>query len=50
MINHNGNPYVRYKGEKLYGNVLLSYLDEKHAEQVSQGLVVEGEEKSNYPF
>ncbi|KAK5138054.1 hypothetical protein LTR08_005852 [Meristemomyces frigidus] len=38
-----GGDVARYKGRERYGGVLLEYLDGKHAEQVREGLVVEGE-------
>jgi hypothetical protein len=42
----------RYKGKEMYGDVLLEYLDKKHAEQVEGGLDVDGEEDvaRGYPF
>ncbi|KAL6157445.1 hypothetical protein ACJQWK_06819 [Exserohilum turcicum] len=48
-----GDDVSRYKGKERYGEVLLEYLDRKHAEQVAQGLVVEGGEDEaarGYPF
>ncbi|KAG9190157.1 alpha-1,2-mannosyltransferase [Alternaria panax] len=47
-----GEDVSRYKGKEMYGDVLLEYLDRKHAEQVEAGLDVEGEEKvaRGYPF
>lgn len=46
-----GDDVSRYKGKERYGDVLLEYLDRKHAEQIERG-VVEGEEEteSAYPF
>ena len=41
---------IRYKGEKLYGNVILPFLDQKHQEQIEKGLVADGDEKQNYPY
>ncbi|KAI5124771.1 hypothetical protein M0805_005405 [Coniferiporia weirii] len=39
-----------YKGERLYGDAILPYLDMMHSEQVKNG-VIEGDCKtSNYPF
>lgn len=47
-----GDDVSRYKGKERYGDVLLEYLDRKHAEQKERGVVVEGEEEaeSAYPF
>jgi hypothetical protein len=47
-----GEDVARYKGRERYGDVLLAYLDQQHAEQVEQGLVREGEddEGTGYPF
>jgi len=47
-----GDDVSRYKGKERYGEVLLEYLDKKHAEQVERGLDVEGEEETGrgYPF
>ncbi|KAL5527541.1 hypothetical protein ACEPAG_6342 [Sanghuangporus baumii] len=39
-----------YKGEGLYGPTLLAYLDQKHAEQIRNGIVAEDDRSSNYPF
>lgn len=38
-----GDDVSRYKGKEKYGEVLLEFLDRKHAEQVSRGLGAEGE-------
>jgi hypothetical protein len=41
----------RYKGRERYGEVLLEYLDQKHAEQVAAGLDVDKEDEvRSYPF
>lgn len=41
----------RYKGKERYQEVLLEYLDRKHAEQVAAGLDVEKEDEVRaYPF
>jgi hypothetical protein len=43
----------RYRGRQQFGDVLLEYLDKKHAEQVEKGVVVEGRmegDESRYPF
>lgn len=41
----------RYKGKERYGDVLLEYLDKKHAEQVRDGLDLEKEDEvRKYPF
>ena len=47
-----GEDVSRYKGKEMYGDVLLEYLDRKHAEQVEAGLDIEGEEEvaRGYPF
>ncbi|CAN9411110.1 unnamed protein product [Alternaria sp. RS040] len=47
-----GEDVSRYKGKEMYGDVLLEYLDKKHAEQVEGGLDVDGEEDvaRGYPF
>ncbi|KAH8118502.1 hypothetical protein DFH11DRAFT_1567653 [Phellopilus nigrolimitatus] len=39
-----------YKGERLYGDTILPYLDMKHAEQIRDGIAVEGDTSSNYPY
>jgi Protein of unknown function (DUF3445) len=42
---------ARYKGQEVYQDVLLEYLDRKHKEQVEKGVVAEdGEQPSNYPW
>jgi len=44
---------ARYRGRQQFGEVLLEYLDNKHAEQVEKGVVVEGRmegDESRYPF
>lgn len=46
-----GDDVARYKGRERYGEVLLEYLDKRHAEQVAAGLNVEREEEvQSYPF
>lgn len=46
-----GDDVSRYKGREMYGDVLLEYLDKRHAEQVTAGLKVEEEEDVRaYPF
>ncbi|CAA9957383.1 DUF3445 domain containing protein [Pyrenophora teres f. maculata] len=46
-----GDDVSRYKGKDKYGDVLLDYLDRKHAEQVAAGLDVEREEDVRaYPY
>jgi hypothetical protein len=39
---------VRHKGRKIYEDVLLKYLDEKHAEQCKTG--VASSNLNSYPF
>lgn len=42
---------AKYKGQEVYQDVLLEYLDRKHKEQVEKGVVTEdGEQPSNYPW
>lgn len=45
-----GNDVSKYKGKERYGDVLLGYLDQRHREQVEEGVVREEEEESRYPF
>lgn len=47
-----GEDVSRYKGRERYGEVLLEYLDQKHAEQVARGLDFsqEGEQSKAYPW
>jgi len=46
-----GDDVSRYKGKEKYEEVLLEYLDQKHAKQVAEGLDVEAEEeKTAYPY
>lgn len=46
-----GDDVSRYKGKEKYGDVLLEYLDKKHAEQVARGLDLSREEEVRaYPF
>ena len=40
-----GDDVARYKGREMYGDVLLGYLDQRHREQVEEGLEVEREEE-----
>ena len=46
-----GDDVAKYKGRERYQDVLLEYLDRKHAEQVANGLEVEKEEEVHqYPY
>ena len=46
-----GEDVSKYKGKEMYEDVLLEYLDKKHAEQVARGLEVEKEDEvRSYPF
>jgi alpha-1,2-mannosyltransferase len=46
-----GDDVARYKGKEKYQDVLLDYLDKKHAEQVANGLELEKEDEvSSYPY
>ncbi|KAK0714084.1 hypothetical protein B0T26DRAFT_742502 [Lasiosphaeria miniovina] len=46
-----GDDVSRYKGKERYGDVLLEYLDKKHAEQVERGLDMSREDKARaYPY
>ncbi|KAF4551354.1 Hypothetical protein D9617_13g098520 [Elsinoe fawcettii] len=46
-----GDDVSKYKGKAKYGDVLLRYLDEKHEEQVRNGLDPEKEDElRKYPF
>jgi hypothetical protein len=46
-----GDDVAQYKGRERYGDVLLEYLDQKHEEQVANGLDVEQEEEvRSYPW
>jgi alpha-1,2-mannosyltransferase len=46
-----GDDVAQYKGRERYGDVLLEYLDQKHEEQVANGLDVEQEEEvRRYPW
>lgn len=46
-----GDEVAVYKGRERYGNVLLDYLDEKHEEQLKNGLVLEKEDEvRKYPW
>ncbi|KAL4996611.1 hypothetical protein BDV10DRAFT_195795 [Aspergillus recurvatus] len=46
-----GDDVAKYKGRAKYGDILLEYLDRKHAEQVAAGLNLEKEdEMRSYPF
>jgi alpha-1,2-mannosyltransferase len=41
----------RYKGKERYQDVLLEYLDQKHEEQIKDGLDLEEEEEIRaYPY
>ncbi|EJD01283.1 uncharacterized protein FOMMEDRAFT_21702 [Fomitiporia mediterranea MF3/22] len=39
-----------YKGEGLYGPTILPYLDQKHAEQIRNGIIAEDDTTANYPY
>ncbi|CAE6410503.1 unnamed protein product [Rhizoctonia solani] len=41
---------AEYKGQHLYVDAVLSYLDERHRHQVENGIVQEGRQDENYPF
>ena len=46
-----GDDVSKYKGKEKYQDVLLEYLDGRHAEQVEAGLDLEKEEEvRSYPF
>ncbi|KAI9696100.1 MAG: hypothetical protein M1836_005931 [Candelina mexicana] len=46
-----GDDVSKYKGRERYQDVLLEYLDEKHQEQVANGLAVEKEDEvRSYPY
>jgi hypothetical protein len=46
-----GDDVSKYKGKDRYQEVLLEYLDRKHAEQVEAGLDVEKEDEvRSYPY
>ncbi len=46
-----GDDVSRYKGRERYQDVLLEFLDEKHREQVADGLDVEKEDEvRSYPY
>ena len=47
-----GADVAKYKGRANYEDVLLDYLDEKHREQVEQGIINEDniKEKESYPY
>ena len=46
-----GEDIARYKGRERYGDVLLEYLDKKHAEQVARGLDLSREDEVRaYPY
>ena len=47
-----GDDVSRYKGREVYGDVLVEYLDQKHEEQVRQGIVPEdgSETEGKYPW
>lgn len=43
--------YARYKSRDRLASVILPYLDEYHAKQVTEGLIGEDEQpKTDYPF
>ncbi|CAE6507270.1 unnamed protein product [Rhizoctonia solani] len=41
---------AEYKGQHLYMDAVLSYLDERHRQQVESGIVREDQKDVNYPF
>ncbi|CAE6435113.1 unnamed protein product [Rhizoctonia solani] len=41
---------AEYKGQHLYMDAVLSYLDERHRQQVESGIVREDQRDVNYPF
>ncbi|QRW17918.1 hypothetical protein RhiXN_02842 [Rhizoctonia solani] len=41
---------AEYKGQHLYADAVLSYLEERHREQVERGIVQEGQRDERYPF
>ncbi|KAG8733461.1 hypothetical protein FRC11_006101 [Ceratobasidium sp. 423] len=41
---------AEYKGQHLYVDAVLSYLDERHRQQVESGVVREDQRDVNYPF
>ena len=46
-----GDDVSKYKGKEMYEEVLLEYLDQKHAEQVAAGLDVDKEDEvRSYPY
>jgi alpha-1,2-mannosyltransferase len=46
-----GSDVSRYKGKERYQDVLLDYLDRKHAEQVANGLDLSKEDEVRaYPY
>ena len=46
-----GDDVSRYKGKERYQDVLLDYLDRKHAEQVANGLDLSREDEVRaYPY
>jgi len=46
-----GDDVSKYKGEEMYGDVLLEYLDKMHEEQVANGLDVSKEDEvRQYPY
>ena len=46
-----GDDTARYKGKEMYQEVLLDYLDRKHAEQIAKGIVSSDADPENkYPW
>ncbi|EPQ59518.1 hypothetical protein GLOTRDRAFT_136372 [Gloeophyllum trabeum ATCC 11539] len=41
---------AKYKGRRLYQDILLPYLDERHRMQLENGEAIEGEHVADYPF
>ena len=39
-----------YKGQKLYQDAILPFLDEQHATQLKNGIVKEEDRTSRYPY
>lgn len=40
----------RYKGQRLYRDAILPYLDEKHAQQIKDGIIQEDDKGTSYPY
>jgi hypothetical protein len=41
---------AEYKGQHLYVDTVLDYLDERHRQQVERGIVREDQRDVKYPF